>query len=80
MEAYILLETQPGFPEEKAQQLADIGGVMSCNFVTGPYDIIVKVSAADVVKLGDLVVAKIQSVKGVLRTTTCIATSRDLVK
>lgn len=72
--AYILIETGPGAIKEVLSRILAMEGVQEAHAVTGPYDAIVKVESEDVVKLGDMVVAKVQGVKGVLRTTTCICT------
>lgn len=39
--------------------------------MTGPYDVIVRAQADTVDQLGQLVVAKVQSVEGITRTLTC---------
>jgi DNA-binding Lrp family transcriptional regulator len=39
--------------------------------VSGPYDVIARASAADMDALGQLVVAKVQAVEGIIRTLTC---------
>jgi DNA-binding Lrp family transcriptional regulator len=39
--------------------------------VTGPYDVIARVEAANVDDLGRLVIAKLQDVPGITRTLTC---------
>ena len=46
-------------------------GVISTETVTGPYDVVVLIEAADVDALGRLVVTAIQSVEGIVRTLTC---------
>jgi DNA-binding Lrp family transcriptional regulator len=45
--------------------------VESAEDVSGPYDVIARVSAPDMDSLGQLVVSKIQSVEGITRTLTC---------
>lgn len=72
--SYILIEAGPGTIKDVLSKILTMDGVLEAHAVTGPFDAIVKVDSEDVVKLGDMVVAKIQSVKGVLRTTTCICT------
>jgi DNA-binding Lrp family transcriptional regulator len=39
--------------------------------VTGPYDVIVRAEASSVDELGQLVVARVQTVPGITRTVTC---------
>jgi len=71
IEAYVLIQTEIGKPPQVAAELSRIPGVGTADVLTGPYDVIVRVEAADVDALGKLVVAKIQAVEGVTRTLTC---------
>jgi len=43
--------------------------------VTGPYDIIAVVNAADLNAVGELVTNKVHTISGVLRTVTCLSVS-----
>ena len=69
--AYILVQTEVGRSVAVAQQIAAIPGVISAEDVTGPYDVIVRAEAESVDLLGKLVVAKVQTVSGIMRTLTC---------
>jgi DNA-binding Lrp family transcriptional regulator len=71
VQAYILIQTEVGKAAQVASEVRDIGGVDAAEDVTGPYDVIVRASAANVDDLGKLVVAKIQAVEGITRTLTC---------
>ncbi len=71
VEAYVLIQTEIAKPPQVAAELGRISGVGAADVLTGPYDVIVRVEAADVDALGKLVVPKIQSVEGVTRTLTC---------
>ena len=71
VEAYVLIQTEIGKPPQVAAELGRIPGVGTADVLTGPYDVIVRVEAADVDALGKLVVTKIQAVEGVTRTLTC---------
>jgi DNA-binding Lrp family transcriptional regulator len=71
VQAYILVQTEVGKAAAVAAEIAGIGGVLSAEDVTGPYDVIVRAEAADVDKLGQLVVARVQGVGGITRTLTC---------
>ncbi|MGH8915953.1 MAG: Lrp/AsnC family transcriptional regulator [Acidimicrobiia bacterium] len=71
VEAYVLIQTEIGKPPQVAAELRRISGVGAADVLAGPYDVIVRVEAADVDALGKLVVTKIQSVEGVTRTLTC---------
>lgn len=70
VEAYVLVQTEVGRSEEVTQAIRSIGGVTEAHGVTGPYDVIVRSVAADMLALGRLVRA-IQSVDGITRTVTC---------
>lgn len=69
--AYVLIQTDSGKAAAVANGIRAIGGVMSTEAVTGPYDVIVFVEAEDVDALGQLVVTAIQPVEGIVRTLTC---------
>lgn len=71
VQAYILIQTEVGKAAQVAKEVQDIDGVEAAEDVTGPYDVIVRASAANVDDLGKLVVARIQSVEGITRTLTC---------
>jgi DNA-binding Lrp family transcriptional regulator len=69
--AYLLIQTEVGRAAGVAGEIAAIVGVISAEDVTGPYDVIVHAEATTVDELGKLVVAKVQSVAGIVRTLTC---------
>ncbi|MGQ0837513.1 Lrp/AsnC ligand binding domain-containing protein [Actinokineospora sp.] len=69
--AYILIQTEVGKAAAVAAEIADLDGVTTAEDVTGPYDVIVRAEADNVDLLGQLVVARIQSVDGITRTLTC---------
>ena len=71
VQAYILVQTEVGKAADVAKAIADIDGVSMAEDVTGPYDVIVRASAANMDDLGALVISKVQSVKGITRTLTC---------
>jgi DNA-binding Lrp family transcriptional regulator len=68
--AYILIQTAVN-AATVARQIRDIQGVEHAEDVSGPYDVIARVSAPDMDTLGQLVVSQIQSVEGISRTLTC---------
>ena len=70
IDAYVLIQTEIGKQLPVATALAELSGVTRAVVVTGPYDVIARVSAADVNALGALIVTEIQSVEGVVRTLT----------
>lgn len=69
--AYILIQTEVGKAQQVALNLAAIKGVSEAHNITGPYDVLAKVEAADVDGLGRLVVTEIQMLRGITRTLTC---------
>ena len=68
--AYVLIQTAVN-AAAVAGDIRSIEGVTSADDVSGPYDVIVRATAADMDSLGQLVVARIQTVEGVTRTLTC---------
>jgi DNA-binding Lrp family transcriptional regulator len=68
--AYVLVQTAVK-ASHVAQEILALDGVESAEDVSGPYDVIVAVSASDMDTLGRLVVSKIQAVDGITRTLTC---------
>jgi DNA-binding Lrp family transcriptional regulator len=71
VQAYILIQTEVGKAADVAREIAEISGVTLAEDVTGPYDVIARVEAESVDDLGQLVIARIQDVKGITRTLTC---------
>ncbi len=71
VQAYILIQTEVGKAASVAEKIAGISGVTLAEDVTGPYDVIARVEAANVDDLGRLVIAKLQDVPGITRTLTC---------
>lgn len=73
--AYVFIETAQAKAKEVCLSVQKIEGVKESNAVTGPYDVIVLIEASDISVLGEFVVAKIQSLPGVLRTLTNVIAS-----
>lgn len=71
VQAYILVQTVVGKAAEVAAEIRAIPGVALAEDVTGPYDVVVRAESANVDELGQLVVARVQSVAGITRTVTC---------
>jgi DNA-binding Lrp family transcriptional regulator len=71
VQAYILIQTEVGRAADVARAIAEIEGVTLAEDVTGPYDVIARVEAPSMDELGQLVIARIQDVKGITRTLTC---------
>lgn len=71
VQAYILIQTEVGKAAHVAREIGQLSGVTLAEDVTGPYDVIARVEAGSVDELGQLVIARIQDVKGITRTLTC---------
>jgi DNA-binding Lrp family transcriptional regulator len=71
--AYVLIEVAPRKARAACARIAKLRGVQAADLVTGPYDIIAVVEAADPQAVGAIVMTKIQAVEGVGRTITCVA-------
>ena len=71
--AYILIETQVGKSRDVADSLWSLSGVPSVDTITGVYDIIALVEAADMIGVANVVTSQIQLIPGVSRTITCVA-------
>ncbi len=72
IQAYVLMQTHVGAGGRITHEVRSIEGVISAEPVTGPYDIVARVEAADLDSLGELVATRIQAVEGITRTLTCL--------
>ncbi len=71
--AFILIETEVGKANQVAEGLRSLPGVQSADVVTGTVDIIALAEAADMSGLAELITGRMQDVRGVIRTITCVA-------
>jgi DNA-binding Lrp family transcriptional regulator len=71
VEAFMLIQTEVGRAEVVAKQVAALPGVLSSEYVTGPYDVVVRVGSDTMPSLQSDVVASVQAVDGITRTLTC---------
>jgi DNA-binding Lrp family transcriptional regulator len=69
--AYILIQTEVGKAAQVAAEVRDIGGVISADDVTGPYDVIARAESDNMDELGRMVVSRVQHIDGITRTLTC---------
>jgi len=67
----MLIQTEVGRAEIIAKQLAGLPGVVSAEYVTGPYDVVVRIGAQNIDELQASVVPSVQQVAGITRTLTC---------
>jgi len=70
--AYVLITATAGKALEVVTSLKGQDGILQADAITGEYDVIAMVEAADVPGIGRLIVEKIQSADGVFKTITCI--------
>ena len=75
--AYIMIETAPGKSRDVIKALGSIPAVDAANAVTGPYDVIVEVTAQDLNEIGDLVSRRVHTINGISRTLTCFVLDRS---
>jgi DNA-binding Lrp family transcriptional regulator len=67
----MLIQTDVGRAEVVAKRLAELAGVVSAEYVTGPYDVVVRIGADTIGDLQEHVVPNVQQVSGITRTLTC---------
>ena len=67
----MLIQTEVGRANVVAKQLAALPGVLSSEYVTGPYDVVVRIGAATLEALRNDVVPAVQQATGITRTLTC---------
>ena len=74
---YVLIEAEVGKAKAVGETVQKMGHsdarVVAVDTVTGPFDVIVRLEADDLDKLGNAITDGIQHVEGVQRTTTCLA-------
>ena len=69
--AYVLMEVTAGNLPKIIEQIKSIEGVVSCDVVTGQYDLIAVLEADDVNEIGRISYTQLQSIEGITRTITC---------
>ena len=67
----MLIQTEVGRAEVVAKALPGLPGVLSSEYVTGPYDVIARVGAATLSELTATIAPGVQQVTGITRTLTC---------
>jgi len=72
MQAYILVNTEPGKPWELAEAALKIKGVKMAHAVTGQFDVVAYVEFTKMDDLGKII-EELQRLNGVRRTQTVIA-------
>jgi|UniRef100_A0A7C3UR17 DNA-binding Lrp family transcriptional regulator len=69
--AYVLINVQVNRVRKVYEELMKIKEITLIDAISGPFDIIVSLTAPDFNTLGKIVIDKIQSIPGVERTLTC---------
>ena len=67
---FILIKAAPALEHEVYNNLSNIPQILELYPLFGEYDLIAKIEAEDFNKLGEIVIDKIRSIKGVLDTKT----------
>ncbi|STZ80824.1 AsnC family transcriptional regulator [Mycolicibacterium aichiense] len=73
----MLIQTEVGRAEVVAKQVAALPGIVSAEYVTGPYDVVVRVAATTKDDLTAAVVPSVQQIAGITRTLTCPIADAD---
>jgi len=72
VQAYVLIETEPGKLWRVAESALGIEGVKMAHAVTGEYDVVVYAEFTNMEALGTII-DRLHSLEGVLRTHTAVA-------
>jgi DNA-binding Lrp family transcriptional regulator len=70
--AYVLIGATAGKALEVARKLQGQDGIVAADAITGEYDVIAEVEAADIAAIGKLIVEKVQAADGVFKTISCL--------
>ena len=72
----MLIQTDVGRAEVVAKQLAELAGVSSAEYVTGPYDVVARIAGDTEDEMQNSVVPSVQQVAGITLTCPIAAPSR----
>lgn len=75
--SYVLVQLAPGRAREAARTISKIPGVKMAHAVTGPFDVIAFADLPDLASLSDLVLSRIQNVRGVEKTQTAVVVAPE---
>ncbi len=67
---FVLINTAPAHEHEVYNKLSKVPEIVELYPLFGEYDLIAKIEAENFEKLGELVINKIRSIKGVIDTKT----------
>jgi len=71
---FVLISVAPAHEHEVYNMLSKVHGIIELHQLFGEYDLIAKIEADDFDEIGDIILSKIRSIKGVIDTKTLIAT------
>jgi DNA-binding Lrp family transcriptional regulator len=74
MKAYMFVNAMRGQSLALTRAIRDVNGVTGADAITGDYDIVAMVQAKDLAELR-AVMAGVQAIDGILKTTTCMVLS-----
>ncbi len=72
VKAYVLIKSEPGQQGDIYTKVLKLKGVKNANAVIGMYDLIVFTECADLDNLGKMIISKIQNLKGIKDTVSCV--------
>jgi len=70
-EALVLITVEPASEQQVLKALKEIKGIVEAHFLYGPYDIYIKIEAADSQQLNHIVIEQIRNIPGIKSTMTC---------
>lgn len=76
MKAYVLMTARVGTSPAIQEAIRSWGpevGILDCDAVAGTHDVVAVIEAEDPKAIGDIVMTRIQSLEGVLSTSTLLA-------
>ncbi len=74
--AFILIDVSGNHTKSAYKTIMRIQGVKALSPVTGPHDLIAQIEAETIEELNDIVLSRIRSIDGVLKTSTAIVLKR----
>ena len=70
--AFVLIDVTGNHTKSAYKTLTRIQGVKSVYAVTGPFDLIAQVEAETIEELNEIVLSRIRSVDGIVKTSTAL--------
>lgn len=70
--AYVMIKSELGVQNDVFTKVLKINGVKKAHTIVGPWDLIAFVESEDINTLGKTVISRIQNLKGIRDTMTCI--------